>query len=236
MLLLMLLVVGSAKPQPSQKSSKKEVFIPEKYISFNPLSPAEPVFAMGPSFGNRFSPRSEYFTELAYVAKSPYYDYYDLGSLHGGRLIVQYRYHFLQRWQPLLKMIGMVNQERAARRNFFAGLEFRYKPYRFSSSRAFINEITHDTLQHFAYRAGAVSIGGAILFGGTLNLSKKRNWKLEITSGLGAKQKIIRYKNVPAGYIYLRSFAKDGPIIPAFDDEAGSPYIPFAFRLRYVIR
>lgn len=206
----------------------------EKYFSINPFSPAEPIFAIGPAFGLRTTLRSEYFTELAYISKSPFYDYDNLISLKGARLLLQYRYHFLQRWKPILNY-GSWQQQLAGKVNFFGGLEFRYKPFNFSSRRTYINETTHDTLHNYVFNAKAVSIGVGIVFGGTINISRNNKWKLEFTCGIGAKQKLIRFINIPEGYTYEIPIAKDGHLIPRLEEEAGTAFIPSAIRLRYVI-
>src|SRR6185436_14938010 len=75
----------------------------EKYFSFNPFGLIEPQVAIGIGYGNHFTERSEYFAELSYVGNN--YIYGDLlSSLHGARLITQYRYHFLQQWKPILNL------------------------------------------------------------------------------------------------------------------------------------
>ena len=117
------------------KSIKHRFTESEKYFSFNPLALAEPQIAIGGGFGNRFSERSEYFTELSYVAKHPFYDMPEK-SLHGLRFIAQYRYHFLQQWRPLINL-GQRNRERRARQNPFVGVEFRVKPFNFTNNGTF---------------------------------------------------------------------------------------------------
>jgi len=206
----------------------------EKYFSFNPLALAEPQIAIGAGFGNRFSKRSEYFAELSYVAKQPFYKYTAHKSLHGIRFIAQYRYHFLQQWRPLINL-GESRRRRHARHNPFVGLEFRVKPFNFSANSTFVRDSPADTLTDFLYRAKAVSLGGALIFGETYHLSSDGKWKLEFTMGIGGKVKIVDYKNIPDGYKPFLLKGGWGLTPPGAAEAIGLPYFPCALRLRYVI-
>jgi hypothetical protein len=207
----------------------------EKYFSLNFFSVAEPMFTLGPSYGCRFSERSEYFFEAAYVAKSPFYDWQDISRLHGARILAQYRYHFLQQWRPLINFGGLGNQRRKEKHQPFIGIEFRYKPFSFSSKGNFVNLSLHDTLYHVSFNANTNTYGGALIFGGTFNLSSDEKWKLELTAGIGGKQRNVNLKTIPAGYEVYRVLPKDGPILPLLQEETGAPYFPCTLRLRYVI-
>src|SRR5437868_768442 len=105
-ILLISFCIGNLLVNAQQKSNNpaaRHFSETEKYFSFNPFGLIEPQVALGIGYGNRFTERSEYFTELSYVGKN--YIYGDLlASLHGARLITQYRYHFLQRWKPILNL------------------------------------------------------------------------------------------------------------------------------------
>ena len=237
--ILLLLVLYFFKLNAQQikgKSTQQRFTATEKYFSFNPLALAELQVAIGAGFGNRFSERSEYFTELSYIAKHPFYDMPEK-SLHGFRFLAQYRYHFLQRWRPLINLgnFTKASRERNARHNPFIGVEFRLKPHSFTGNQTFIKASPADTLNNFLYSANAVSIGGAIITGSTFNISRNEKWKLEFIIGIGAKNKIVKFKNVPESYFSYRILPKDGPVIPLIFEEAGSPYIPCTLRLRYVI-
>ncbi|MBI5856413.1 MAG: hypothetical protein HZB42_02085 [Sphingobacteriales bacterium] len=206
----------------------------EKYFSLNFFSIAEPMFALGPSYGCRFSERSEYFFELAYVAKTPFYDWQNVSRLHGARVLAQYRYHFLQQWKPLINF-GNANRRRRERRQPFIGIEFRYKPFSFSSKGNFVNRSIQDTLYNVSFSASTNNLGGALLFGGTFNLSADEKWKLEFTAGIGGKQRFVKLKTIPPGYQVYRVRPADGPTGPLLQEETGAPYFPCAIRLRYVI-
>jgi hypothetical protein len=131
--------------------------------------------------------------------------------------------------------LGNAVRKKKASHHPFMGVEFRIKPFNFSATGTFIKNSPADTLDHFLYRANAVSLGGALLFGETYDLSSDGRWKLELTLGIGGKVKMVHYKNKPAGYEpYIQKHAF-GLAVPAFNEAIGVPYFPCAFRLRYVI-
>lgn len=206
----------------------------EKYFSLNLFSAAEPRFALGPSFGIRFTERSEFFTEAAYITRSPFYDNARFEKLNGTRIILQYRYHFLQQWRPLFSFLAFRRNLRA-RHQPFIGIEWRMKPFFFSSTGTFINATTSDTLRSYAFRARSFTYGAALIFGETLNLSSDEKWKLEITAGIGGKQRSVTLKTVPSGYLPYYLPAPEWVSIPPPQIETGGVIFPFAIRLRYVI-
>jgi hypothetical protein len=206
-----------------------------KYFSFNPFALAEPHLAAGVGFGNHFTERSEYFTELSYIGKQFFYDNTTTNSLHGVRWIAQYRYHFLHPWQPLFNIGSVGRRGRNANRHLFLGAEFRVKPFTFSASRTFVKEMPADTLHNFVYKANAVCVGGAILMGEIFDLSADGKWKLEATIGIGARIKTVHYKNIPTGYKPLTQKGYFGLAVPVIDEPVGLPYVPCAIRLRYCI-
>jgi hypothetical protein len=202
----------------------------EKYFSFNPFGLLEGEMAIGAGFGNRFSERSEYFSELSYLGQNPLYEE-GLASLHGFRLIVQYRYYFLQQWRPVF---NWQLQRKRARTHPFIGLEFRTKPYDFSGTNHFINSAAADTLMNYRYKARATILGGAVVLGATRNIRTNGRFKIEITIGVGVKQKLVRFKNVPQDYQPLIIRSVDWGF-PTMYESVTAPYIPIAIRLRYVI-
>jgi hypothetical protein len=153
--------------------------------------------------------------------------------LHGMRFIAQYRYHFLQQWKPLLR-VGIAKQERSSRIHPFIAVEFRIKPFSFSAKNTFVKSNPADTLRDFVYEANALSIGGAIVFGSTYNISANGRWKIELTAGIGAKQKFVHYRNLEEGYEHL-NIKKIDIGAPQPDDAVGTPYFPFCMRIKYVI-
>jgi hypothetical protein len=206
----------------------------EQYFSFNPFALAEPQLAVGIGFGNRFTERSEYFTELSYVGKQPFYDGLEVNYLHGIRFLAQYRYHFLQQWRPLIDL-GKVIRERRAEQHPFIAVELRIKPYEFSANGSFVKNSPPDTLNKQLYKAGSFTIGGAVLLGKTFDISANEKWKIEITGGMGIKTKSVHYKNIATGYEPLISRNRNALAAPAINDAVASPYFPFAIRIRYVL-
>ena len=61
---------------------------------------------------------------------------------------------------------------------------------------------------------------------------------MEMTAGIGAKQKFVKYKNLPPGYeLYVPPFNRKPDALrpPEIDEAVGMPYFPCVLRLRYVI-
>jgi hypothetical protein len=225
-LLPLCFIASFAKAQIRKAGHLGSITQTGKYLSLNPFALAEPHITVGLGFGNRFSARSEYFTELGYNGKSPFYkDIVD--KMNGFRLITQYRYHFLQQWKPLL---GLEMHRNRGDYNPFVSVEFRLKQYSFSYKHSFVNEVSTDTLKNFSYNASASVYGGALLFGQSYNLSADKNWKLEVTVGIGGRQKIVRFKNLPAGYKPVEIRAIDIKP-PAIYETTGLPYFPIALRV-----
>jgi hypothetical protein len=203
------------------KTGKNHLFKQQKALTFNALALAEPQAAAGLGFSNNVTARSGYFTELSYIFKAPFYRGAD--PVTGGyRWLLQYRY------SPL----------KNHRRNYFWGAEFRLKGYGFTGKNTFINKASNDTLSRFSYKANATSAGGAVLFGAIFNLTKSSLWKMEMTAGIGAKQKFVKYKNLPEGYeLYVSPFNRKPDALrpPEIDEAVGMPYFPIAIRVRYHI-
>ncbi len=218
--------------QIKDKSFRHRFTKTEKYFSFNPFGLAEPQIAIGAGFGNRFSERGEYFAELSYIAKTPFYDY-QANSLHGFRFLSQYRYHFLGTGRPLIN--SGFKMERNKKQNRFIGAEFRLKMYNFSGKNTFVNDTNSDTIRSISYNAKAISLGGAILFGSTYNISKSGNWKIEITAGIGAKQKFVNFRGVLKDYEIIINRKPDGLAPPYIYEAVGMPYLPCCIRLKYMI-
>ena len=213
---LCLLNLIAAAQSKKNKIATQGLAKSEKYFSFNPLGLGEPQMAIGAGFGCRFSERSEYFTELSYLFKTPFYSY-QANSLNGFRFLGQYRYHF------------RINTNR------FIGAEFRLKMYDFTGTNTFVNNTSHDTLKSVSYNANAISLGGAIVFGNTYTLSKNRKWKIEITAGIGAKQKLVSFKGALKDYEVIIKRKLDGIAPPYIFEAVGMPYIPCTIRLKYLI-
>lgn len=228
LLVLFMWVVSDA--QLVTRSSDRFLYAREKYFSLNPFGFVEGAMASGIGFGTRFSQRSEYFTELSYLGKNLLYPDY-VNSLHGGRLIAQYRYHFLKQLKPNFDSRSEAGQNRT---NSFVGLEFRLKTYNFSNTNNFVNRAVHDTLSDYLYKATAHCLGGAIIFGTTSNIDTRGKWKFEFTFGIGVKQKTVEFKNVPGNYQPIIVRAKDWGF-PTIFESTNTPYFPIGMRMRHVL-
>ncbi len=228
---LMCLTALSLKAQTA-KNHFKRFTSRQQYLSINTNGLIEPHMAIGMGMGNRFTERSAYFTELSYLSKTPFFKLDGFQSLHGFRFLAQYRYHLLQRWKPLLDL-GIISAENKAKHSPFVGLEFRWKYYRFSAANNFVNSNTQDTLTKYPYLADAHSVGGAIVFGYTFKLSRNNRWQLEFTCGMGAKQKFVKIKNLPADYEMIIQRGPDALRPPNIYESVGMPYIPCTTRIRY---
>jgi len=123
-----LLNLFAAAQSKQHKTAVQGLTKSEKYFSFNPLGLAEPQMAIGAGFGCRFSGRSEYFTELSYLLKTPFYSY-QANSLKGFRFLGQYRYHLQKR------------------NNWFIGAEFRLKMYEFTGNNTFVINTSMDKVK-----------------------------------------------------------------------------------------
>ncbi len=237
--LYFLLISSTAFCQKESKAFSSNGYIRfGKYLSFSPLGLIEPQIAVGFGAGNRISNRSEFFSEIAYLGRNPLYKYDELIFYHGARLLAQYRYHFLQQWRPLINLgfITKYQRERRRKNQAFIAVEFRYKPVSFSADNSFFDSIRNIGLQNFQYKAISQSIGGAILFGETVKLNKEENFLLELTIGIGAKHKFVKYTNVPQGYSVLPKRPREWNFVPDIDAAVGTPYMPCTLRLRYLIR
>jgi hypothetical protein len=214
---LMLFVIVST----AQSSAEKRALQKQTALSFNPLALIEPQAAAGIGFSKSLTARSGYFTELSYIFKAPFYR--GPSPITGGyRWLLQYRYRLMS----------------ASRWWYFAAAEFRLKGYGFTGSDVFLNRLSNDTLYWYPYRANATSIGGALLLGTMFNLGKKGRWQMEMTAGMGAKQKIVNYKNLPDGYKLYSDIdppQRDNAWVPELNAEEALPYFPMAIRLRYRI-
>lgn len=217
-LIISLFLSSTVASTAQNKTKKSSLSRQQQAITFNSLGLAEPQAAVGLGFTKMFAPRSSYFTELSYIFKSPFYQ--EAYPVTGGyRWLLQYRYHNIK----------------DNRRNHFWGAEFRMKGYGFTGTNTFINKVSNDTLITYPYKAQATSVGGAILLGTIFNLSRNNRWQMEITCGIGAKHKFVKYKNLQQGYKPTFPEGGWGLKPPEINEAVGMPYFPTTIRLRYCI-
>ncbi len=162
-----------------QKSSGRPLPVQRWTLSFNPLGLLELPAAVGVGIGYRLSDKVEIGSETSLLRNGPL----PVGSsLTGIRQIVQ------------LKRFMDKNH------HFFLAGEIRYKSFSFLDSNDLINPVTRDTLSGIHYRTHISFVGAAFQFGTRLPLSTNGRFQLEITAGLGIKQKTIGRKGIPVEY------------------------------------
>lgn len=181
-------------------------------IGINPLSPAESMSSIGPCAAYRISSRMELWGELSFI----FYNLYKIGdweNLRGYRFVFQPRYYL------------------GNSKTFFITPELRYKQYSYNSTLTFTNSTSTDTLKNYSHKSTQYLIGGALVLGKQLVLSERRKLYLEITAGIGGKQRYIKRKNIPTGYKYEVILGGFG-LQPHYQwDNDGTPYFPLGFRL-----
>jgi hypothetical protein len=181
-------------------------------IGVNPFSLGESMSSIGPCAAYRLSPRIELLGEASYIFMN-LYKISDWKNLHGYRFIFQPRLYT------------------GRNKIFFITPEFRLKQYSYNTSATFINNVSLDTLKNYDHKASQLLIGGALVMGFQARLSKAHNLYLEITGGIGAKQRYIKRKNIPSGYNYNLKTGGFG-LAPHYEwDNDGTPYFPLGFRL-----
>lgn len=216
--------------QPYQPSMKKICFVPLFFIfsqvqaqsahtsywsiGINPLGIVETIPSIGMNMSYRISPRFEIWGETSLLVGNPY-KIQGWKNLKGYRLIFQPRYYT------------------GGEKRFFIAPEFRLKQYSYSSTGTFMNISGADTLYDYSYKGSQVLIGGAFVMGGQFILSKQHHLYLEVTAGIGSKQRFITRKNDLINYKYQEArncFA----LAPHYDwDDTGAVYFPLGFRLTW---
>lgn len=202
---------------------------PVQSFTFQPLALAEPPMAIGFGYSRKWTKRSEVFTELSYLTSNPLFP--DMNQdLQGLRFLLQYRYHFTSLVKPRAILWRQTGNHLS-----FVAIEFRLKNYLISGTENFVNPQLADTIFSKSYQAQAIVVGGAILIGEVYNLSANGKLQLETSIGLGAKQKFVRFKNVPTGYQVMEPGIKEWAFVPKIYEAGNTVYLPFAIRLRYRI-
>lgn len=181
-------------------------------IGVNPFSPGESMSSIGPCVSYRVSPGLELWGETSFIFRNLYVnDYWK--NLRGFRFIFQPRV--------------FINK----RKTFFITPEFRLKQFSYNSALTFINKATVDTLWNYSHKASQVLVGGAFVLGDKFVLSERHHLYIEINMGIGAKQRYINRKNIPAGYKFYVAMGGFG-LAPHYEwDNDGTAYFPMSLRL-----
>jgi len=152
---------------------------------------------------------------------------------------LNYLYHFksdeisefdnLKGFRSITSLKYYYNQKRA----FFVGAEFRIKKYSFDDKTDLVNIQTNDTLRLFSNTASDTLIGGAVLWGKRIKVSRNGKFEFEANVGLGGKYRTIKRKNVPAGYTRINNDPGAHRHRPDTNIEGAQAYVPATIRLIY---
>lgn len=217
--------------EAEKKTDKKHR---DSYITYSPFNWLEAQMPVGLGFANQFSERSEVYTELSWITRTPFYSI-EADKLSGFRAIAQYRYHIFGGGFPIIGFLRRRRSMMIHASESFIGLESRIKTYNFSAKYDFINSSGPDTLHQYQYNANAVVWGGAFVFGKAFSISRDDRLQLEINVGIGGKEKTVKFKNVPAGYKPVTNIGGWGLKPPGIQESVGNPYFPCALRIRYAL-
>jgi len=178
-------------------------------LTLNPFGLLEPSMAIGIGIGYHPKANLEIWSESSLLRNVLFPS---AGSTSGMRQILQFK-RFINKNQRL-----------------FAAAEIRYIFFTFHSTELFGNTSLPDTIlsntsHHYVFGAG-------LQLGYRLSLTKDNRLMLELTGGLGVKDKIIRWKGVPAGYKYMNS-STDVNVWSLIETSGPSVYVPGSLRLVY---
>jgi hypothetical protein len=181
-------------------------------IGVNPFSLFEPLSNLGPCAEIRVSPAVGCWAEASYILRSQY-QLNDWKQVRGARILLQPRFYF------------------SKRREFFIAPEFRLKWFNYSVGLDFVNDQTRDTLMNYFHRATQVQIGGGLVMGIRGWLSRRHQLMVELTGGLGAKNRQIIRHDIPAGYQFVYNWRGFG-LTPHYElDNDVAVFIPGSIRL-----
>lgn len=215
-ILLFLLLVSIASLAQQKKRRYSPIVQKGFFLTLNPYSPFEmSQGAVGLGAGYRFSERVELWTQFDYLYKGFFYDGDDFSGLKGFRSITSFRYYYNNK------------------HGFFVGAEFRFKRYSYRSETDIANPQRGDTITNYRYEAVQSLPGGALFWGKRFKLTPNGKFELEVSIGLGVKNRIIDRRGLPAGYSkldYEPGYRRVSPL-PDHDEEGLLPYLPAGVRL-----
>lgn len=205
-LLILSFLLASILPVSSQVSQ------PGWSLGVNPFSLFEPLANIGPCAELRVSPAVGFWAEASYIFRKQY-------QLNEWQRVRGVRFQF----QPRFYL--------GKRRVFFIAPEFRLKRFNYSVALDFVNEQTQDTLMNFFHRATQVQTGGGLVMGIRGWLSRRHLLMVELTGGMGAKNRQITRDNIPAGYRYEYTWGGFG-LKPHYElDNDVAVFFPCSIRL-----
>lgn len=221
----LLLLIGTL--QAAAQTTAHHNRFRSSYLSIAPFILLEPHMAPGLGYSHKWTEHSSVFAEGAYLLPNPIYDLSI--SLHGFRFIGQYRYHFDGSLGVMRGFLGsLLNKEES-----FVALEARLKHYTFSQTANFYNAANNTRLENYPYTASATVYGSAVLFGNIFSLDNDEKFLVEFSVGLGVKQKLVAFQNVPPGFSLVKQDKIEWGFVPTIEEEVRTAYVPFAIRLQY---
>ncbi len=189
-------------------------------VGVNPLALAEPHLSIGPCVSYRFNERLELWTEASFIFANSYLPT-PWANVKGFRYILQPRY--------------FTGDEE----NFFIAPELRIKEYGFinTSQKKFINTALADTSFFSGFKETQFLIGGSVVIGMQITLSKKKHISMDLTLGIGAKHRVIKRKNVPEGYESYFEPQRGYGLGPHYEyNDDGTVYIPLCARFLWRLK
>jgi hypothetical protein len=180
-------------------------------ISYNPLGLIEPSMALGIGIGYHPKANLEIWSETSHLHNSLYPNG---GSTSGMRQIIQLK-RFISKDQRL-----------------FVAAEIRYIYFTNHSSDNFRNTFRPDTLLFLANTSRHHIFGAGLQVGYRWPLKRNSRLMLELTGGLGIKDKTIRWNGVPTGYKYVDR-SVDVNVWDLQATSGPSIYLPGSLRLIY---
>lgn len=168
--------------------------------------------AIGAGIGYRLNERTEIWSETSLLTNGLMMY---VGPLTGIRQIFQ-----------LKRFIGSDG-------HFFVAGEIRYKYFSYRDTADFSNPSINETIHNIPYHAYHTVFGAALQAGYRINLSKNGKFQVELTGGIGIKNKIIDRPGVPTGYTEYVTPSVDLNIYDFIESRGISIYFPGSIRVIY---
>jgi hypothetical protein len=180
-------------------------------LSWNPLGLLEPSMAIGIGIGYHPNINLEIWSETSLLRNVLFPS---AGSTSGMRQILQFK-RFISK-DP----------------RFFVAAEIRYIFFTYHSSDNFRNSSVPETPLSLSNTSDHYVFGAGLQAGYRRPITNDSRLILELTAGLGIKNKIIRWNGVPAGYEYMNR-SIDVNVWDLIETPGTSVYLPGSLRLVY---
>ena len=165
---------------PKKKFVKDRAPARRWILTFNPLGLMELPLALGAGIGYRLDKRWELWSETSLIRNGLARE---ISDVHGIRQTLQLKRFFNNKGQ-----------------NFFLAAEIRYKSFNYRDTLSFYNPASGDTLMNTPFHAHQYFWGAALQVGGRWKMSRSGRFQVEITAGMGIKNKVIDRDGIGSGY------------------------------------